>query len=205
LEPAKPPRLNATNIACRGWEFEGTATWVGTGEEYSVQDSATVKATFMRQPFGDDSGASSLDYFQVTEGSGTWSHQGYHATCTGSGGGTFEVSGGNNSGLFILAKATDHASSQDYVAGDRRYNGFGVEGTQVDKLSASYVCTSGNTYKLPSSSANGWFLTEPLFDQTEMVSADGKTITGSYTRVNSSNFTTDTYTWEWTLKALPPE
>lgn len=206
LEPAKPPRLNVTNVACRGWEFEGTATWIGTGEEYSIQDTATVKATFMRFESEDVSGAGSLTHFQATEGSGTWSHTGQHVNCGGSGSGSFEVSGGNNSAIFMLTKATDHATSTEYVPGDRRYNGFATEGTQWQKLTATYTCKgTGSTHEAISASAVSWFLSNPLFETDEMVNADGKTVMGSHTRSTFDGFNTDTYTWEWTLTALPPE
>jgi hypothetical protein len=204
LEPAKPPRLNVTNVACRGWEFEGKATLVGSGPEYSKNDTATVKATFMRQPFGDESGASSIDNFQVVEGTGTWSHSGQWVNCGGSGGGSWEVTGGYHTNLFIFAKATDHSTSSEYVAGDRRYSATTVEGVDKrDQLSVEYTCTSGNSYKLPSESANSWFTTET--EPTQEVSDDGKTIKGSYTRTDVSDDLTNVYTWEWTMTALPPE
>jgi hypothetical protein len=205
LQPAKPVRLNATNIACRGWEFEGTATWTGTGDQYSVEDTATVNATFTRA-FLTESPISSLDFFQVTEGTGTWSHTGHFVNCAGTGGGTFEVSGGNNTGLYVLAKATDHATSTEYMPGDRRYSGLGGEQTQVDKLEITYHCNSAHPpYQVVSASAVNWFLAELITDMDQLVSEDGKEIKGSRTEVDDDGMHVDTKTWEWTMTALPPE
>lgn len=204
LKPTKPARLNATNVACRGWEYEGTATWKGSGDEYSIDDSSTVKATFMRVPFGDASGASAIDHFQVVEGSGTWTHTGSHVNCGGESGGSFTMTGGNSTNLFIFTKATDLGSSSEYIEGDRRYSGFGTEpvADHPDML-VDYTCTSGNPSQKPAMSALSWFKTETL--ATQQVSADGITITGRYTDTRTTNFTSDVYVWEWTMKALPPE
>lgn len=207
LEPAKPPRLNVTNVACRGWEFEGKATWVGTGDQYSRNDSGTVKATFLRQPYGDGSGTYAIDMFQVAPGtgSGSWSHSGHSANCSGSGGGTFKTSGAEFAMLFIFAKATDQQSSSTYVAGDRRYSGVATEDgrTMLDQLSTKYTCPNGDTYQVPSASAFNWFTTET--EPTQEVNADGKSIKGGFSRTVEDNMTKNVYTWTWTMKALPPE
>jgi hypothetical protein len=161
LKPAYPPRLNVTNVACRGWEFEGKATRTMVGPDINVTEVATVNATWLREKMGDDNSSHPFSMFRVTEGSGSWTHAGSSYNCVANGSGSFDLTGSIQTILFLFNNATDHQSGTLYVPGDRRYSGFGSEGMpNLDKLKVTYVCSDGSQGQSQVGSATNWFFTE---------------------------------------------
>jgi hypothetical protein len=204
LKPAYTPRLNVTNVACRGWEFEGTATQTTVSPFSNSTETTTVNAVWMREKSGDDSTSHPFGIYHVTEGTGSWTHSGTMADCVGSGSGTFKASGSYQTTMFVFNNATDHLTGTQYLPGDRRYNGFGSEGyPNLDTFYVTYVCPDGTTSESFVMSAHRWFMEEPLEQQ---VNADGITIEGSRTRVeDAGGGSTVTTVYEWTMTALPAE
>jgi len=203
LQPAYPPRLNVTNIACAGWKFEGTFTDETHGEDINEKATATMAATFMPTPLGGDQDSQPYRYYQVTEGSGTWTHSGSeYGGCTGSGSGSYTPNGGNYTFLFLHSYATDPATATTYQPGDRGYTGVGGEdGSKLGHV--TYVCpVNGRTYDKIVAVMAHWFSTE--INPVQQVSADGKTIVGSFSQTQNDGMNTRTMTWKWTMTALPP-
>jgi hypothetical protein len=201
LAPAYPPRLNFTNIGCRGWEVEATATITFQGEGGSFTESTNVNATYLYAKMGDDSNSHPFAMYNVAAGSGNWKHKGANSQCSSDDSGTFALTGGIYTSLFVFNNATDHQSGTLYTPDDRGYNGFGTEGPPImNTLTTTYICPDGSHEQMVFS-AQRWFMQEQL---VQGVSADGTQITGSNTTVDDTAGTITT-TYEWTMKALPPE
>lgn len=205
LEPSYPPRLNFTNIACRGWKFEGTADYTRIGDEILIKDNSTTSAIFMNAKVDNsDADSHSIDTYRATEGTVSWSHNGTSYVCTGSGSGTINIEGEYQTVLFLLNHATDLETGTKYMPGERRYSGFGTEGqVNKDNIQVEYTCPGGSSHKVLVWSASRWFFTELV--PTQYISDDGTTIKGTHTIVDNLGTTVDTTIYEWTMTALPPE
>ena len=205
LKPAYPPRLNATNVACRGWEFESKATLRTVGPETNVTEVTTVKTVYERELMGDDGDSHPMNLYRVIKGTGSWTHNGVSYKCTANGSGTYDLSGSFQTLLFVYNNATDHETGTLYVPGDRRYVGFGTEGyPNLNTLKVTYVCPDGTSGESMVISAERWFFSETA--ATQQVSPDGKKIEGTYTEVlNGDTPIVTTTVYEWTMTALPRE
>jgi hypothetical protein len=204
LKPAYPPRLNVTNVGCRGWKFEGEATLTSTGAEVHVNEKTTVNATYMREKIGDDSDSHPFIVLRVTEGSGSWTHSGVSYDCTANGSGSFDLTGGVYTVLFLWNHATDHETGTQYTPGIRRYSGFGSEGPEVfSRLMVQYICPAGGSHDTLVYSAHRWFMTETV--PTQQANDAGDVIEGAFTTSDDSDGVVTTFAYTWKMTALPPE
>jgi hypothetical protein len=205
LKPAYPPRLNVTNVACRGWKFEGTAHMDYADEFGQLDETTRVSGTFLRlRQAGDDGGARTMEMYQMSGGQGSWTHTGSDILCAGSGSGSFTPTGGSHATLLLRPFATD-TIAVDYEAGNRRYHGFGSEGPGVFLAQhVTYICADGTMPEVNIATVAHWFLTETV--PTQQVSADGKTIKGAFTFTEEGDsFRPVVIEYAWEMTALPPE
>ena len=107
------------------------------GAEYHSSETTEVNATYLRVPPEDASGSQPLSLYRVKDGqgSGAWNHEGTSINCHASGKGTYELTGGIQTYMFVFNNATDRETGTEYVTGDRAYVGLGSEGlSNLDKL-----------------------------------------------------------------------
>ncbi|HMP43191.1 MAG TPA: hypothetical protein PKA05_22640 [Roseiflexaceae bacterium] len=207
LAPHNQPRLNVTNVACRGWQFEGDAKLLVAGNDQTADELLHVSAVFERYRLpGDDGGARSGEMYQLREAQATWSHTGQGVFCAGSGQGAFVPAGGSNALLFLRPYAADE-NLRGFSANDRRYHGYGNGSPEnFNSQFVIYICQDGGTHRVSITTVAKWWLTEVV--PTQQISADGTTINGSFVfDINEGEpglgIALITYTWKMT--ALPPE
>jgi hypothetical protein len=208
LEPDYPPRLNVTNVACRGWKFESDAHMVHTGFQSAVDENTHVVGTFERlRETGDDGGGRVMEMYRLKEAQATWTHTGSSYQCAGSGSGAFTPPVGTTETLLFIRPYESDNDLEEYAADDRRYHGYGMGGLEnFQSQQVTYVCQGGTSHKSSLGTIAHWFSTETA--PVQQISADGQTIKGSfvYTQIDTGPLwhrTVITYTW--TMTALPPE
>lgn len=197
LGPAEPPRLNVTNVGCRGWEFKARAVRnepFGTG---TIAETTLAQGTFTldRSLSGEGPRGGPHEMYRVSSGTATWSHQ-TTGPCTARDNGEINLSGGVQTLMFVWNYGMTK-EWQSYVRGHRQMTGFGSEGFPIlDSLYVTLHCPPNPPTEVLVQSAARWFSTE---NGAAVVNLDGRTIRGSAR--SDDGFTI--YSWEMT--ALPPE
>lgn len=200
LKPAFAPRLNVTNIGCRGWEFSGEVTYRWFPRFVNITTTETLTGTFQLEPLLTDNSGGPFLWYALYEGSGKWSHNGRDGTCTVRGDGSFTFNLHGHTRLYLWLFATDDATATTYQPGRRGYTGIGTRDRIIQAGTYSISCP-GSSRTVPYQLLPNWFTTET--ESTQQISSDGTTITGFYDDPENTGFST--LRWEWTMNALPPE
>jgi hypothetical protein len=202
LQPATAPRLQATNVGCRGWAVDAEFTYTLEGPTFKQTNTITTKAIMERNvPQG---ARGPTEQYIVTSGTANWTSSGNIGPCTGTGSGSYDVRnavGGTN----MIVEAYNLSNSAPVVLGSRKYHATGVRPPGEPAPLIPYVCPNG---PLGGVSANieMWLKTDlqgPFMQHS--ISADGKTLAGSSTSTTHPQGGTNTMTSKWTMTALPPE
>lgn len=194
LKPAYPPRLNFTNVACRGWAVHSAMTSVTEGQGLHKTINADTKFTLQLNPWA--GGVGNNPFYEAVDATVEWKVNHTHVNCKGQASGSYTHSHVAISWFFIDRYAND-AQGKIYQPGDREYTGF--VGSTMD-WPYKLVCPNGTTQFY----ADGyWFNTGP--EAVFQVKEDGTTITGKYIALDQRDDALTTTTWEWTMTALPPE
>lgn len=208
LKPAEPPRLNVTNVACRGWKFELSTKHDVTDDDhvFDIHEQATITGQWLRTKVLEDEKRDNtpMDVYKTSGASAHWSHTGRVALCSGSSTGTVALKDIAQTWLSVYSRAVPQEGQPLYKRGWRRYAGFAGDIGAFNSQKVTYHCTpGGGTEEHPVDALALWFTTEAV--PTQQISADGTTIKGSFTRDNSSTNIRDIQTYTWTMTALPPE
>lgn len=199
LSYQKPPRLNITNVACRGWEFEVNGTMRIDEEDHQVTETTVATGRWERHFVPEDPGGSRIfEFYQAHNVKVNWKHTGVEGNCSANGSGSVVVRGGEYTSLAVWNNALSQ-SGLEYVPNRRVYHGTGTDYDSVLATKVTYTCEGGAKRSIPVEMLSRWFLTETL--PTQSVSADGTHINGSFTTRIQDKLVT--YTWKMT--ALPPE
>jgi hypothetical protein len=176
-----------------------------TGDQTDIDEQTTVTGKWIRRKFeGEVRVDRPFEAYWTTETSATWKHQGTDNGCAGSGSGTVALNSSEQTWLAIYTHATDK-TGRIYQQGTRRYNGFGGDTPAFLSQKVIYHCPNGRTREEWLGSVGAWFFTET--EPTQFVSVDGKQIKGIWIKNDYDPYTNyrTTYTYEWTMTALPPE
>jgi hypothetical protein len=202
LSPARPPRLHATNVACRGWTLEATMAGTTKGPSKNQTNAVTTTATLLRYvPPGDRYHG---DLYKVTSGTVRWSHTGTESNCSGKGEGSYSaVNPLIQAELYV--ESFNIAYLPPFVFGSRKYEATGAWSGSGPPLVA-YHCPNNQVFDhIPHVTL--WLQTnhQGKFEQT--ISADGTTLEGQNTMppMTDGVATTTIWSYKWKFVALPPE
>lgn len=202
LHFTKPPRLIATNVACRGWDFTVTAKMTESGDTFNSQEETVTTGRWLRDILdGDDGMGRPFEHYQAKDVKATWKHTGTEGGCSGSGSGSVTLPGADQTWLTIWTTGLD-LTGRTYVPGRRVYNGFGTDVEVWGNVTVPYNC-GDDSFPRSLVTLGHWFRTETV--PTQSVSADGKEIKGTFVEIETDEGYNRTLTYTWTMTALPPE
>ena len=205
LRPAEAPRLNVTNVSCRGWKFTMTAVVAEIGDQIDTLEQTTITGTWVRRKLdGEVRVDRPFELYKTTQTSATWKHRGSKHGCAGSGSGVVALNSAEQTWLAIYTHATDKAG-RIYLPGVRRYNGFGGDTPAFMSQKVIYRCPNGRTEEHYLQSVASWFFTET--EPLQQVSNDGRQIKGYMLKSEHDPHTNyrRIFTYNWTMTALPLE
>jgi hypothetical protein len=201
LKPAAAPRLQATNIACRGWQVEAEYTYAAEGPNSKSTTIITTTATLER--YVSPSGRVQVEFYKITSGTAKWTYRGTASICTASESGLYDVR--DPAIEFIMIVETYNLPYfPPIVPGSRKYHALGTWPTSKPFPTVTYVCPNSSYQELPN--LQFWLdtaLQGPFMQHAVM--PDGQTLVGSSNRTVSDSVGTGTLTSKWTMTALPPE
>ncbi|HET9222867.1 MAG TPA: hypothetical protein VFO07_10205, partial [Roseiflexaceae bacterium] len=89
LAPAAAPRLQATNVGCRGWKVD--AEFTNIIETPIAKQTNTIVTTAIMERYVEPGIRGPAEHYQVTSGTASWTSEGNIGPCTGSMSGTYDV------------------------------------------------------------------------------------------------------------------
>lgn len=198
LSMNEKPFVVASNVACRGWDFEILREQQVTSPDHSYTEISTITGQWIRFDRDPLAPLVSPDMYYVKNIQADWQHQGSYGTCEGKSSGSQSILSSSESHLVVWTMPVGFFGQ--YEPGKREYQGAG---TSQDRSSIQYACSDGSTLSIQLNTLWHWFSTEPYVVQS--VSADGNTITGHFSSSTSdgNHHTIDTFVW--TMTALPAE
>jgi hypothetical protein len=201
LKPATAPRLQATNVACRGWKVDAELTYVNKGPTW--EHTSIVKTTATLERIIPSSGRYHAEFYKITSGTANWTHTGQVGICGGSKSGSYDV---RNPAVnySMVAETYNIAYLPPMVSGTRKYHAVGARPGDTPPPTVTYTCPN-QSWEEPAN-VDLWLQTAweaPLMQQT--INADGKTLEGSSTHTSYPQVGTSTFTSKWKMTALPPE
>ncbi len=165
LKPAEPPRLNVTNVACRGWKFELTTKHDVTDDDnvFDIHEQATITGQWLRTKVLEDETRdnTSMDVYNTTGATARWTHTGRVALCSGSATGTVVLKDVAQTWLSIYSRAVPQEGQPLYKRGWRGYAGFAGDIAAFNSQKVIYHCTpGGGTQEHKVDALSQWFTTE---------------------------------------------
>jgi hypothetical protein len=202
LAPLKPLGLEVTNVPCRGWSFEASATITTTAQNYLETTTTTAKGTF--ELLRDDAGKSRFGYhFEMYQPVGTanWTYSYSFGECSvAAKQGTYPLADlrpDPTPGADLHIETYNLPYDSVGASGVRRYSSLGVAPVHARPKVAD---SCGHTHQVNPM----WLRTFGApFDKS--VSGDGLTIKDTFTDRRESGGFTIVSTWTWEMKPLPPE
>jgi hypothetical protein len=201
LKPATAPRLQATNVACRGWTVNAELTYVNKGPTW--EHTSIVKTTATLERIIPSSGRYHAEFYKITSGTANWTHTGQVGICGGSKSGSYDVRNPAVS-YSMVAETYNISYLPPMVSGTRKYHAVGARPGDTPPPTVTYACPN-QSWEEPAN-VDLWLQTAweaPLMQQT--INADGKTLEGSATHTSYPQVGTSTFTSKWKMTALPPE
>jgi hypothetical protein len=201
LAPANAPRLQATNVACRGWKVDAQFTYTHEGPTWKKTSIITTTATLERMI--PSSGRYHTEFYKITGGTAQWSHAGHMGNCAGSKSGSYDVVNPLVEHSMIV-ETYNISYLPPFTSGTRKYHAVGARPGGTPFPTVTYVCPN-QTYTEPAN-VEMWLQTAwevPLMRHA--VNADGRTLQGSSRYTSNPPVGTTTFTSQWKMTALPPE
>ena len=208
LEPFQPATLDASNVACRGWQVEAQLTNTNKAPSMNVDQTSVVntKATYELYREGDQ--RYHIEQYKLTSGTASWTHSGQRWSCAGSGSGSYAVADASLPTMMTV-EAYNVGYLPPYTEGSRKYRAAGSRPSHAQPTNVSYSCPGGSTPETIDIAIDAWLQTDRAVspDQWQSANADGQTLQGSFVYSTGSEGGAGTmeYRYTWKMTALPPE
>jgi hypothetical protein len=201
LLPASAPRLQATNVGCRGWAVQAEYTSVDKGPTW--ERTSTIKTTATLERYVSPIGRFYVEFYKIANGTANWTHTGHVGACAGSKSGSYDVRDPLHKDNMTV-ETYNLPYMPPLVPGSRKYHAMGVRPAGTPPPTVAYVCP--NTTIEKGADVEQWLQTAlegPQMQQT--IGADGQTLEGNSTQTTHQQVGTITVTSKWTMTALQPE
>jgi hypothetical protein len=207
LEPFEPMTLDASNMACRGWQVEAELTNTKKGANVDQTSVVKTQATYDLYREGDQ--RYNIEQYKLTSGTASWTHSGRWWSCAGSGSGSYAVADPSLPTMMTV-EAYNVSYMPPYSEGSRKYRALGIRARHAQPTTVTYSCPPGSTRPETIDMAiDYWLQTERAVspEQWQSANADGHMLQGSfvYTTPSEGGAATMEYRYTWKMTALPPE
>jgi hypothetical protein len=205
LEPFQPATLDASNVACRGWQVEAELTH--TNSAPNIDQTSVVRTTATYELYREGDQRYHVELYKLAGGTASWAHSGRRWACAGSGTGSYAVADPSLPHTMIV-EAYNVGYMPPNSEGSRKYTALGVRARHAQQTTVSYGCPSGGVLVVPIDLAiDMWLQTDRGLDQWQSVDANGQTFHGSlvYNTASEGGEGTMQYRYSWSMTALPPE
>jgi hypothetical protein len=205
LEPIRPATLDATNVACRGWEVEAELTHTNKAPHIDQTSVVKTKATYELYREGNE--GFNTESYKLASGTANWTHSGRRWDCAGSGSGSYPVADPRLPTMMVV-ETYDGSVLPPYTEGTRNYTALGSRPGGAKPITVTYSCPGGSSRpEMIDLGVGTWLQTNRGLDEWPSVNADGKTLQGSltYTTASEGGDGVMEYRYTWKMTALPPE